>query len=131
MTGRDEITALLREAYAARQRGALDAIGRAFAPHARFRMAGSKTSPIAVMAEGANQYRPLIAEMIKLLDYAILNLLIDGSKAVVQWRTRLRSFITGEAVETDPCDLIESENGQISSFLEFFDTAMAARLMKA
>jgi ketosteroid isomerase-like protein len=134
MTSRDDIERLLREAYAARQRGDLDAIGRIFAPHARFQMAGSKTSPVAVVAEGADQYRPLIAGMIKtfeLLDYTVLNMLVEGPKAVVHWRARLRSSISGEVVETDLCDLIETENGRISSFLEFCDTALAARLMTA
>src|SRR5215467_6366624 len=117
MSGRDDIERLLREAYAARQRGDLDAIGRMFAPHARFQMAGSKTSPIAVVAEGVDQYRPLIAGMIKtfeLLDYTIVSMWIEGSNAAVQWRARLRSSITGEVVETDLCDLIETEGGQIS-----------------
>ena len=134
MSGRDDIERLLREAYAARQRGDLDAIGRLFAPHARFQMAGSKSSPIAVVAEGVDQYRPLIAGMIKtfeLLDYTIVNMLIEGSSAAVQWRARLRSSITGEVVETDLCDLIKTEGGQINSFLEFCDTALAARLMQA
>jgi ketosteroid isomerase-like protein len=133
MTSREDIERSLRDVYAARQRGDLDAIGRIFAPHARFQMAGSNASPVAVRVEGAEQYRPLLAGMIKtfeVLDHQIVSMLIDGSKAAVQWRARLRSTITGETVETDLFDLIEMEDGRIRSFLEFCDTALAARMMQ-
>jgi ketosteroid isomerase-like protein len=133
MTNREDIERALRDVYAARQRGDLDAIGRIFAPHARFQMAGSNASPVAVRAEGAEQYRPLLAGMMKtfeVLDHQIVSMLIDGSKAAVQWRARLRSTITGETVETDLFDLIEMEDGRIRSFFEFCDTALAARMMK-
>jgi ketosteroid isomerase-like protein len=133
MTSREDTERTLRDVYAARQRGDLDAIGRIFAPHARFQMAGSNASPVAVRVEGAEQYRPLLAGMMKtfeVLDHQIVSMLIDGSKAAVQWHARMRSTVTGETVETDLFDLIEMEDGRIRSFLEFCDTALAARLMK-
>ena len=133
MTSRDEIERTLRNIYAARQRGDLDAISDIFAPHARFHMAGSNASPVAVLVEGAEQYRPLLAGMIKtfeILEHNIVSMLIDGSKAAVQWRARIRSTVTGETVETDLFDLVEIEDGRIKSFFEFCDTALAARLMK-
>jgi ketosteroid isomerase-like protein len=134
MTSRQDIERTLRDAYAARQRGDLDAIGRIFAPHARFQMAGSNASPVAARAEGAEQYRPLLAGMIKtfeILDHKIEAILIDGSKAAVQWHAKMRSTVTGQTVETDLFDLIEIEDGRIKSFYEFCDTALAARMMQA
>ena len=133
MSSREDIERTLRDAYAARQRGDLDALGGIFAPHARFQMAGSNVSPVAALAEGAEQYRPLLAGMMKtfeVLDHKIVSLLIDGSKAAVQWRAKMRSAVTGETVETDLFDLIELEGGRIKSFFEFCDTALAARMMK-
>jgi ketosteroid isomerase-like protein len=133
MTSREDIERTLRDVYAARQRGDLDAIANIFTPHAKFHMAGSNASPVAVRVEGAEQYRPLLAGMMKtfeVLDHQIVSMLIDGSKAAVQWRARLRSTITGETVETDLFDLIEMEDGRIRSFFEFCDTALAARMMK-
>jgi ketosteroid isomerase-like protein len=133
MTSRDDIERTLRDAYAARQRGDLDALGRIFAPHARFQMAGSNASPIAVRVDGADAYRPLLAGMIKtfeVLDHQIVSMLVDGSKAAVQWRAKMRSTVTGETVETDLCDVIEMEDSRIRSFFEFCDTALAARMMK-
>src|SRR5258708_5566842 len=133
MTSRDDIELTLRATYAARQRGDLDAIAGIFAPHARFQMAGSNASPVATLVEGAEQYRPLLAGMIKtfeILDHKIVTMLIEGSKAAVQWHARMRSSVTGETVETDLFDLIEIEDGRIKSFFEFCDTALAARMMK-
>jgi ketosteroid isomerase-like protein len=134
MTSRADIERILRDAYAARRRGDLDALAGIFAPHARFQMAGSNASPIATLVEGAEQYRPLLAGMIKtfeILEHDILTMLIDGSKAAVQWRARMRSTVTGETVETDLFDLLEIEDGRITSFYEFCDTALAARMMKS
>jgi ketosteroid isomerase-like protein len=133
MTSREDIERALRAAYAARQRGDLDALSRGFTPYARFQMAGSSASPIAARAEGAENYRPLLAGMIKtfeVLDHQIVSMLINGSNAAVQWRAKIRSTVTGETVETDICDLIEMEGDRIKSFLEFCDTALAARMMK-
>ena len=133
MSMREDIERTLREAYAARQRGDLDALTRVFAPHARFQMAGSRASPIAASAKGAEQYRALLAGMIKtfeMLDHQIVTMLIDGSKVAVQWRARIRSAITGETVDTEALDLIEMEGNRIKSLLEFCDTALAARMMK-
>jgi ketosteroid isomerase-like protein len=133
MSGREDMERTRRDAYAARQRGDLDALGRLFAPHARFQMAGSSASPIATLVEGAEQYRPLLAGMIKtfeVLDHKVVSMLIDGSKAAVQCRANRRSAVTGETVDTDLFDLIEMEGGRITSFLEFCDTALAARMMK-
>jgi ketosteroid isomerase-like protein len=96
-------------------------------------MAGSQASPIAASAEGTEQYRALLAAMIKtfeMLDHKIVTMLIDGSKVAVQWRARIRSTVTGETVDTDALDLIEMEGDRIKSLLEFCDTALAARMMK-
>ena len=133
MTSRADIERILRDTYAARQRGDVEAIAGIFAPHARFQMAGSNASPIATLVEGEEQYRPLLAGMIKtfeILEHKVVSMLIDGSKAAVQWRARMRSTVTGETVETDLFDLVEIEDGRIKSFLEFCDTALAARMMK-
>jgi len=133
MNSRNEIEQTLREVYAARKRGDLDGLGRVFAPNARFQLAGSNASPVATKVAGAEQYRPLLAGMIKtfeLLDYTIVTMLIDGNAAAVHWRAKFRSNINGQTVETDLFDLVELEDGRVTSFLEFCDTALAARLMQ-
>ena len=134
MSDRAQIERTLREAYAARKRGDLEALSRAFAPHARFQISGSNASPVARKVVGTAEVRPLLAGLIQtfeLLDYTIVALLIDGSSAAVQWHAKMRSSVTGQTVETDLFDLIEMEDGRIASFLEFCDTALAARMMQA
>src|SRR6201982_1982634 len=104
MSDRAQREKALREANAARKRGDLDAIGRIFAPHARFQRAGSNASPVATKVVGAEQYPALIAGMIKrfeLLDSTIARMLIDGGTAAVQWHATIRSSVTGQTVETD------------------------------
>jgi len=58
-------------------------------------------------------------------------ILVEGDKAVVHWRGKIRSTVTGEIVDTELVDLFEFKDGRISSFVEFCDTALAARLMQA
>ncbi len=133
MSDRAQIEKTLRAAYAARQRGDLDALGDIFAPDAHFQMAGSNASPIASRAVGAEPFRTLVAGLIKtfeILDYTIVSMVIDGSSAAVHWHAKMRSSITGQTVETDLIDLVEVEDGRIASFLEFCDTALAARMMQ-
>jgi ketosteroid isomerase-like protein len=133
MADRAQIEKTLRDAYAARKRGDLDALGSIFSPQARFQMAGSNVSPIARTVIGAAEYRELLAGMIQtfeVLDYTIVSMLIDGSAAAVHWRAKIRSSVTGQTVETDLFDLIQMEGGKIASFIEFCDTALAARMMQ-
>lgn len=125
MTDRLEIDRLLRELYAARVRGDLDAVCRLFSNDAKFEIAGaSHSSPIAVTRAGVNEFRPLLTLMIKtfkLSDHAILSIIIDGAKAAVHWRAKVHSRITGTIVPTELVDLVEvGSGGRINSYTEFF-----------
>jgi ketosteroid isomerase-like protein len=132
MSDRGGVEKVLREVYEARVRGDLDTIGRIFADNARFEVAGSsQVSPIPARVEGAG-IRPLVAQMIKtfqLSDLRILSMVIEGTKAAVHWRVKVRSGVTGETADTQLFDLLEVKDGRITSFVEFCDTALAARLM--
>ena len=135
MTDRAQIESLLREAYAARKRGDVDAITRAFVPNPHFELAGARqTSPIAIRCTEGNQFRTLMSGMVQtfeFLDHEILGMIIEGNRAAVHWRSRMRSGVTGEEVVTELVDLVTVENGKIASFVEFCDTALAARMMGA
>jgi ketosteroid isomerase-like protein len=132
MSDRSSIEKLLHEAYAARVRGDIETIGRIFADNARFEVAGSsQVSAIPARVEGA-QIRPLISQMIKtfqMSDFRILSMVIEGSKAAVHWRVKVRSSVTGETADTQLIDIVEVKDGRIVSFVEFCDTALASRLM--
>jgi ketosteroid isomerase-like protein len=124
MTDRQETERLLRELYAARVSGDVAAVYEKFSGDARFQIAGaSHSTPVAVTAVGAAEYRPLLATMIKtfkLSDEQILALLIDGANAAVHWRAKIFSRLTGTTVVTELIDMIEIRDGRIGSYIEFF-----------
>jgi len=129
MADRGEIERIVREAYAARRDGDLDALSRIFAESAEFRLTGS--GPLAISATGAKQFKHVVQELITVfewLDQTILTIIIEGSRAAVHWRGTIRSTATGETVETELVDIFRIENGRIASLIEFCDTALATRL---
>lgn len=124
MTDRQETEQLLRDLYTARVKGDVAAVYDKFTPNARFQIAGaSHSTPVAVRAVGASEYRPLLAIMMKtfkLSDEEIMSLVIDGAKAAVHWRAKIFSRLTGTTVLTELVDMIEIRDGRIGSYVEFF-----------
>jgi ketosteroid isomerase-like protein len=124
MTGRTEIDRLMRELYAARARGDLDAVCRSFSNDARFQIASAnQTRPVAIKATGIAEFRPLLALLIRtfrLGDLTILSIEIDCPQATVRWRVEVRSRITGATVATELIDLVEIRDGRIVNFNEVF-----------
>lgn len=133
MNERAEIERIIRQAYAARKRNDLEACLKVFADKPVFRMAGAPvTSPVATASRGQIEVREAIGRLIQSfewIDHTIVSIIIDGSKAAVHGRVKLESTATGDVVETDVADFIEIRDGRITSFIEFCDTALAARLM--
>src|SRR5580700_711367 len=124
MTDRLEIERLLRELYAARVRGDVDAVCQAFSNDATLQIAGAgNVSPIGVKSIGVAQFRPLLGLMIKsfkLSEQTILSMIVDGEKAAVHWQAKVHSRITGTMVLTELVDLVEVKDHRISSYTEFF-----------
>jgi ketosteroid isomerase-like protein len=124
MTNREQIDGLLRGLYAARLQGDLDAMCKAFADDAVFRIAGAgQVSAVSSQAVGVGEFRPLLAVMIKtfkLRDQVILDMLIDGMKAAVHWRAGVHSRITGTMALTEFVALVDIRDARIASYLEFF-----------
>jgi ketosteroid isomerase-like protein len=125
MTERVEIERLLLELYAARVRGDLAAVCATFTNDANFQVAGasSNASPISMKAVGVQEFRPLLAIMIKsfkLSEQTILAMLIDGEQAAVHWRAKIHSRITGTTVLTELIDVVAVKGGRIASYTEFF-----------
>ena len=124
MMGRTEIDHLMREFYAARVRGDLEAVCRSFSVDARLRIASAnKPRPVAIHAHGVDEIRPLLALLFKtfrLGDFAILAMTVDGAEATMHWRANVRSKITGATVPTELIDLVEIRAGRIVNFNEVF-----------
>jgi ketosteroid isomerase-like protein len=135
MTDRNQIEKLLTDAYAARKRGDIDAICSCFAENPSFTMAGARTaSPVAVQCTDGKTFRSLMVGLIQTfewIDQQILSMIIDGSKAAVHWRGRIRSTVSGDEVVTELVDVVTISGGKIQSLVEFSDTALAARLMES
>jgi ketosteroid isomerase-like protein len=56
---------------------------------------------------------------------------IEGDRAVVHWKARVRATATGQEAETEFVDILRVENGKIVSFKQFVDTALASRMVAA
>jgi ketosteroid isomerase-like protein len=127
MATRQEIQTLLEKAYAARKQGDVGQLLPLFTEAGRFKAVGAEA------ARGYAEQKPALEGLIKafdLLDYKIHCMVIEGSKAAVHWHGKFRSSATGKVAETDLLDLIEVQDGRIASFDNFFDTALAAKLMQ-
>lgn len=124
MTRRTMIDHLMREFYAARVRGDLEALCRSFSADARFQIASAgKASPVTIQATGVEEFRPLLALLLKtfrLGDFAILAMVIDSAEVTVHWRANVRSKITGATLPTEMIDRVEIHDGCIVNFDEVF-----------
>ena len=124
MPDRLEVERLLRELYAARLGGDLEALCRTFAKDARLDIAGtSYATPMAIRAAGLGEIRSWLALLVKtfqLGDQEILSMIIDGEAAAVHWRARIRSKITGATILTELVDVVRVREGRIASYTEFF-----------
>jgi ketosteroid isomerase-like protein len=135
MTDRQAIEDLLEELYAARVRGDLETVAKLFAANATFQVAGSdQASPLPVFVKGNADIWSLMQGMIasfELSDFTIVEMLIDGPSAAVRWRANIHHTGTGQIFTTELADFITIANGQVVSFIEFLDTALAAKVLGA
>ena len=65
----------------------------------------------------------------KFNSHDIITLVIEGANVAVRGRAQITSAITGETVMTELADFIAVKDGRIVSFVQFCDTALAAKLM--
>ncbi len=124
MMGRSEIDRLIRDFYAARMRGDLEAVCRSFLADAQLKIASaSKVRPVAIRANGVEEIRPLMALLFKtfrLSDFAILAMTIDGAEVTVHWQAKVGSKITGATVPTELADIVKLRDGFIADFDEVY-----------
>jgi ketosteroid isomerase-like protein len=124
LTDRRDTDQLLRELHAARIDGQLARLCAVFAEDAVFRIAGtSEGKPIAIAASGLEEIRPWLAMLVKafrLTQYEASPSVIEGHRGMIHWRAQIHSKITGAVVATELVDLVEVQNGRISSYFELF-----------
>ena len=133
MTDRQAIENLLEELYAARVRGDLETITRLFAANSTFQVAGTDdASPMPTLVKGNAGITSLMQGMItnfEVSDFTILEMLIDGPSAAVRWQATFMYTKTGRMFATELADFITVADGKVVSFIEFLDTALAAKVL--
>ena len=133
MTDRQAIENLLEELYAARVRGDLETITRLFAANSTFQVAGTDdASPMPTLVKGNAGITSLMQGIItnfEVSDFTILEMLIDGPSAAVRWQATFMYTKTGRMFATELADFITVADGKVVSFIEFLDTALAAKVL--
>ena len=134
MADRQEIENILLKAYALRQASDLDAILSLFAPNAIYHVSGSEqASPIAsrvfVQAELGIALKQIL-DNFDLIEYKILDLVIEGNRAAVRWTGKFRFRPTKEILESDIAHFWTIEDGKITALVEFCDTAHIFALLQ-
>jgi ketosteroid isomerase-like protein len=133
MTDRKTIEAVIDGCYAARQKGDIETLMAAFDPDAVFELAGSKQLvPAAEAARGHQNIRETMTGLIAVFDFIdrdIISMVIDGERAAVHSRVKIRFVPRDRTFTTDLLDSFHFRDGKIVELLEFADTALIRDLM--
>ena len=131
---RTTVQALVDHIYSVRKMNNAALAAGLFCHDAVFEMAGSPgPGRIAARVEHAESIGALMKSFVdawEWLDHEILDVVIDGSRAAVRYRTRQRFIPTNQIVETDLFDLVTFRDGKIAHMVEFCDTALATDLIQ-
>ena len=134
MSDRQDIEKVVRDAYAARAAKDPDAIAQLVIPNAEFQLAGSpSTFPAAARAQGSAQLVAAVKSLIETFDFleqTMVESVIEGNKAAVLWRVKLKYNPTGQVFDTELFDLWTIRDGRVASLVQFCDTALVANVMK-
>ena len=88
---------------------------------------GPLTAPVRGHAKIMARFESMIANL-ALSDFAILDLFVDGCRPLASQRVPCGNR---DASTTEIAQFLEVEHGQVVSLVEFFDTAMAMKLLGA
>jgi ketosteroid isomerase-like protein len=95
-------------------------------------MGSPEASPVAMQARRSDGIRQALGGLIAAVDFVeheILSVIVEGDRAAVHSRVRVRAKATGDEAVTEMVDLVRLQDRKIASFLQFCDTALAARLL--
>lgn len=133
MTDRKTMEAVIDRCYAARQKGDIETMMAAFDKDGAFGLAGSKEMVAAVgTAQGHEAIRESMTGLVAAFDFIdrnIICMVIDGERAAVHSRVRIRYVPSDRTFTTDLLDLFHFKDGKIVELTEFADTALVKDLM--
>ncbi len=126
---------VIRDIYDARMRGDIDGILRHTADNVEFSIAGcGASSAIPCSVVGTDALRGVLGQLVSAFEFSngrVLDLMIEGDRAIVRWSVQVRSPASGEEAQTELVDLIQFADDRVSSYRQYADTALAARLLRA
>lgn len=133
MLNREDALQTIEAAYAARASGDKAALATYWAEGAQFRIAADanflKNVPLS-----ADTPMDAIGELIDKFEFSELErvaAVVEGKKVAVHWAVTVR-FADGAPVRTELMDMIDlDDDGQITAFVQFADTAQIRALMAA
>jgi ketosteroid isomerase-like protein len=135
MTDRRTIEALVKQAYSARDKGEVDGLMEAFHPDGSFELAGATAIlPVAGAVQGHPNVRASMAGFVAAFEFIereILSFVVDGQRAAVHCRLKVRFIPKDAVVTTDVLDLFKFEDGKVAELVEFADTALIKDLISA
>ena len=133
MADKTTLETVIREIYDARMRGDVDGILRHTADNVQFAIAGcGASSAVPCSVTGQQQLRDVMGHLISTFAFSngrVIDLMIDGDRAIVHWRVQVKAPASGEEAETELVDLVEFAGDKVLSFKQFADTALASRLL--
>jgi ketosteroid isomerase-like protein len=132
---RNEVESVVRKFYADRMTNEVDRTLEAWDDNAVFKSVGcpdcSKTAGVAKGLDVIRQPAEAILADWIWKDLTIQSLLVDGNQASVFYSVTVMFKPTGETFETEVANLFTVENGKITSFIEYLDTAKFMRVSEA
>jgi ketosteroid isomerase-like protein len=135
MTDRKTIETLIEKSYHARKQGDVEGLMSAFHPEAVFELAGSKAVlPVAGASRGHPDIRATMTGLVAGFDFVhrdVISTTIDGDRAAVHSRIKIRVIPGEKTVTTEILDLFKFKDGKVIELLEFADTALIRDMMPA
>lgn len=135
---RNEIENIVRESYAARRIGDIEATAAYFAEDATFRISACEAlGDLGTPLRGKSDLRGLWGTVFPTYDWSefpIRSIMIDDGtappRAVVHCAGTMVYTPTGQRFEAETLDMLTFENGKITDFLEFVDTHMLFQILE-
>ncbi|TCU73778.1 ketosteroid isomerase-like protein [Bradyrhizobium sp. R2.2-H] len=133
MAQREEMLALVRRAYAARDNDDAESLVAAFHPKGLFALMGDKTAlELTGSVEGHPSLRGAFSKLIEDFGFEgreILAELVDGDRVAIHSRVDVRYRPTGQVSSTEILDLFRLQDGKIVELIEFADTAQVKMMI--
>lgn len=133
MGQREDMLALVRSAYAARDNDDAEGLVAAFHPDGLFTLVGDKNAlELTGSMQGHPSLRGAFSKLIEDFRFEgreLLAELVDGDRVAIHSRVDVRYGPTGQTRRTEVLDLFRIQDGKIVELIEFADTAQVKAMI--